>query len=258
MWFDALTPIRFLLRCLFVPLLLIALVPTLLSINHWGRSVRVGRVSLEEFMIARWSWFLCRVFGVRVGVSGEVQAGPVLLVANHVSWLDIQVMHSAAAMGFVGKAEINRWPLLGFLARAGDTIFIERGSHASSADVSNALVERLNTGRRVAIYPEGGIRPGDNVGVFHARLFKAAVEADCLIQPVMIRYMRNGRRDPDMTFINNENMVMNMLRMLGRPVSDADLQFLPPIAPDGRPRRELARMAQDAVTAAFEGERAGA
>jgi 1-acyl-sn-glycerol-3-phosphate acyltransferase len=252
MWFDAFTPLRVMLRCLFVPLLLLALILTLLSINRLGRSIRIGRVSLEEFMIAHWSWFLCRVFGVRVRISGDIQPGPVLIVANHVSWLDIQVMHSAASMGFVGKAEIRRWPVLGFLARAGDTIFIERGSHASSADVTQALVERLNMGRRVAIYPEGGIRPGDHVGVFHARLFKAAVEADCLIQPVMIRYMRDGKRDPELTFIHGENLVSNMLRMLGRPLSDAELCFLSPFAPAGLPRRELARRAQAAVTAAFD------
>jgi 1-acyl-sn-glycerol-3-phosphate acyltransferase len=244
--------LRLVRRSLFVPVLLGALVLTLLSINRVGRAMRVGRGNLEEFMIARWSLFLCRVFGVRVHVRGDIQQAPVLIVANHLSWVDIQAMHSAAPMGFVGKAEINRWPVLGYLARAGETIFIERGSHSSSADVSAALVERLNAGRRVAIFPEGGIRPGDHVGVFHARLFKAAVEADCLIQPVMIRYMRKGRRDPEMTFINGENMMINMLRMLGRPTTDAEIRFLEPYASAGRPRRDLARLAQAAVSEAFD------
>jgi 1-acyl-sn-glycerol-3-phosphate acyltransferase len=253
MWFDGFTPLRLLLRALFVPVLLLGLVPTLLTINRVGRSIHVGGVSLDEFMVERWSYWLCRVFGVRVHVLGDIHPAPTMIVANHLSWVDIQAMHAAAPMGFVGKAEINRWPVLGYLARAGDTIFIERGSHSSSADVSLALVERLNAGRRVAIFPEGGIRPGDHVGVFHARLFKAAVDADCMIQPVMIRYVRQGRRDPQMTFIDGENMVRNMLRMLGRPVSDAEVHFLEPFAPAGRPRRELARQAQAAVTEAFEG-----
>jgi 1-acyl-sn-glycerol-3-phosphate acyltransferase len=253
MWFDGLTPLRFLLRALCVPVLLLGLAPTLLSINRIGRSIRVGGGSLDEFMVERWSYWLCRVFGVRVRVLGDIHPAPTMIVANHLSWLDIQAMHAAAPMGFVGKAEINRWPVLGYLARAGDTIFIERGSHSSSADVSLALVERLNAGRRVAIFPEGGIRPGGQVGVFHARLFKAAVEADCLIQPVMMRYVRKGRRDPEMTFLAGENMVMNMLRMLGRPVSDAEVRFLAPFAPAGRPRRDLARQAQAAVAEAFEG-----
>jgi len=254
MWFDGFTPLRLLTRLLFVPALLLALVPTLLSINRLGRSIRVGSATLDEFMVERWSFWLCRVFGVRVRVIGDIHPAPTFIVANHLSWLDIQAMHAAAPMGFVGKAEINRWPLLGYLARAGDTIFIERGSHSSSVDVSQALVERLNAGRRVAIFPEGGIRPGDHVGVFHARLFKAAVEADCLVQPVMIRYVREGQRDPEMTFIEGENLVTNMLRMLGRPVSVAEVRFLEPFAPRGRPRRELAQQAQAAVTEAFEAQ----
>ena len=252
MWFDAWTPLRLLVRLVLMPLVLLALVPTLLSINRLGRRVRVGDISLEAFMIAGWSYWLCRVFGVRVRPQGAVAPGPVLIVANHVSWLDIQAMHSVTSMSFVGKAEIRNWPLLGFLARAGGTIFIERGNHASSADVSSALVARLNEGGRVAIFAEGGIRPGDHIKVFHARLFKAAVEADCMIQPVMIRYTRDGKRDPDMSFIKNEHLVGNMLRILGRPTSDAELRFLEPYAPAGRPRRELARQAQAAVSEAFD------
>jgi 1-acyl-sn-glycerol-3-phosphate acyltransferase len=254
MWYDAWTPLRLLLRLALIPLVLLALVPTLLSINSLGRQLHVGAVSLEEFMIARWSSWLCRVFGVRVRARGEVLPGPVLIVANHVSWLDIQAMHSVTTMSFVGKAEIRRWPLLGHLARAGGTIFIERGNHASSADVCEALVQRLNDGGRVAIFPEGGIRPGEGVKVFHARLFKAAVEADCMVQPTMIRYLHDGKPDPDMTFINGENLVLNMLRLLGRPTCDADLRFLEPFDPDERARRDLARQAQAAVTEAYHGD----
>ena len=73
-----------------------------------------------------------------------------------------------------------------------------------------------------------------------------------MIQPVMIRYTRDGKRDPDMSFINNEHLVGNMLRILGRPTSDAELRFLEPYAPAGRPRRELARQAQAAVSEAFD------
>jgi 1-acyl-sn-glycerol-3-phosphate acyltransferase len=140
---------------------------------------------------------------------------------------------------------------LGWLARAGGTIFIERGNQSSSADVSDVLVGRLDEGGRIAIFPEGGIRPGEGVKHFHARLFKAAIEADCMVQPVMIRYLLDERLDPEMTFINGENMLQNMLRNLGRPVRDADVEFLEPFAPDGRARRDLARQAQDAVTRAF-------
>ena len=252
MWTDRLTLLRILVRGILLLLLLAWLVPTLVCVNPAGRRIRIGRTTLEEIGLRLWSVLLCRVFGVRIRASGSVLAGPVLVVANHISWLDIPVLHANAAMGFVGKAEIGRWPVLGFLARAGDTIFLERGSHDSSAGVIRAVGARLMQARRVVIFPEGGIRPGDAVGVFHARLFGAAVEADCPVQPVMIRYLSNGRRDPDMTFIDGESMPVNMLRILGRPGCEAEVRFLEPLAAGGQPRRDLARLAHAAVAGAYE------
>ncbi len=253
MWFDALTPFRILGRCLLLVVAVVGLVPLLISVSRVGRAVAIGGVSLEQIGLGWWSRLVCRAFGVRIEVSGRPSPGPVLIVANHISWLDITVLHGTATMGFVGKAEIGKWPLLGFLARAGDTIFHERGSHDSAAGVAEAMIGRLKTGRRVAIFPEGGIRPGEGIGVFHARLFRVAVEVDCPVQPVMLKYVRQGSRDPEMTFINNENMLQNMLRMLGRPVSTADIRYLGPIAPGGRPRKEIAAEAQAAIEAAYGG-----
>jgi 1-acyl-sn-glycerol-3-phosphate acyltransferase len=251
MWMDSLTPFRMLARGILLLLVLAGLLPVLLCLNRVGRRVQIGGRSIEELMIRHWSRGVCRAFGVRVRMSGEPLKPPVLIVANHISWLDISVLHSTAAMGFVGKAEIGTWPVLGFLARAGDTIFHERGSHDSAAGVAGTVIERLKAGRRVAIFPEGGIRPGESVGVFHARLFRVAIEVDCPVQPVMIRYTRNGRPDPEMTFINNESMTINMLRLLGRPACEADIRFLGGIEPAGRPRKEIAAEAQAAVMEAY-------
>jgi 1-acyl-sn-glycerol-3-phosphate acyltransferase len=250
-WADAWTPLRVLARSLLLLLVLAGLVPVLLCINPVGRRLRAGRISLEEFAVRKWSLGVCRAFGVRVEVRGEPWPGPVLIVANHLSWIDIQALHSTANMGFVGKSEIGTWPVLGLLARAGDTIFHERGSHDSSADVAAIVVQRLKAGKRVAIFPEGGIRPGAAVGVFHARMFRVAVEADCPVQPVMIRYVRDGRPDPRMTFIDNENMVGNMLRMLGRPACVAEIRYLEAFEPAGRPRKEIAARARAAVAEAY-------
>ena len=83
-------------------------------------------------------------------------------------------------------------------------------------------------------------------------LFGAAVEADCPVQPVMIRFLSDGRRDPDMTFIDGESMPVNMLRILGRPGCEAEVRFLEPLAAGGQPRRDLARLAHAAVAGAYE------
>jgi len=253
MWTDRYTPLRIVFRgTLLTLLIVIGTIPVVLCINRVGNSIRVGNRQLDEFMLRIWTLAMCRIFSVRVRVKGVIEPAPTLIVSNHISWLDIIALHTAAPMGFVSKAEVATWPLVGTLARKSNTVFHERGKHDSSSNVTAAMTKRLKDGQRVAIFPEGGIKPGDHVKVFHARLFAAAVEVACPVQPVMIRYVRNGRRDPDMTFMANERFVGNIFRLLGRPACVCDIRFLEAVQAQGRPRRELAESAQAAVSAVFE------
>ncbi len=253
MWTDALSPLRWLLRgSLFLLHATLGLVPAVLAQSRLGRSVHVGRRSLDVLMLNWWSRWTCRLFGLDPVVRGAPADGPVLIVANHISWADIQALHSVAPMSFVAKAEISRWPVFGFLANAGGTIYHQRGSHDSSHGVMAQVLERLAAGGRVAIFPEGGIFPGAHIKHFHARMFKVAQEAGCPVQPAMIRYVRDGRRDPDVTFINGENFLHNLVRLMGRPASRAELVFLDAFDPADLPRKALASRAEDAVKAAYD------
>lgn len=227
--------------------LLFMLGPTLVRVNHY-RSKPAGKDQLKADKIAvRLAVHLAWFFGIRVKVTGTPLKGAVLFAANHISFIDILVLHSACAMGFVGKAEIDSWPVFGFVARVGGTIFHKRGNHDSAADVSTAMVQRLEAGRAVAIFPEGGIKPGSDIRVFHARMFRAAVEVACPVQPVSVRYMRNGKKDEAVYFRVGESMGKNLLRQLARPVSIAEVDFLPAIDAGDQPRRLLAESARTAV-----------
>ena len=172
--------------------------PCMWLVNHYRRSESANAEAKADKWAVHIANSLCWVFGIDIKVLGSVAPAPVLIAANHLSWLDIITIHSACAMGFVAKAEIDNWLLFGFIARTGGTIFHRRGSHDSANGVATLMVERLKQGRRVAIFPEGGIAVGNNqVRVFHARMFKAAVDADCPVQPVMVRYMGKNGRDDD-------------------------------------------------------------
>jgi len=247
-----LRPFRFTLRLATLLVHIVVGIPVTVLCIGVGRGIRVGDRGLDEFMLNAWSRGACRIFGIRLAVEGAPAAPPVLVVSNHISWLDIEVLHAVAAMGFVGKAEIRGWPVVGRLATIGGTIFHERGSRHSADDVATALAERLKQGRRVAIFPEGGILPGDHVKRFHARLFKAAVETGSPVQPVMIRYVRNGRRDPGVGFHRHEHFVGNIARLLARPGCTAQVRFMAPMPSAGKPRRALADAACDQVREAFE------
>ena len=239
---------------LLIGFMLFLLVPSLMIVKHHRRQgTNEGHRKADAAGVrlsSRMVWF----FGIHVQVRGTPVEGPVMIVANHISWLDIPVLHSARAMGFVGKAEIERWPVFSLIGDAGGTIYHHRGNHNSASDVVTVMIQRLKQGRRVAIFPEGGILPDNcSVRTFHARMFRAAVDAESMVQPVMIRYMNDGQRDDDISFRKGEGMMANLARLLARRGVVADLDFLPPIEAAGKPRRVLAESARVAVATSYAG-----
>jgi 1-acyl-sn-glycerol-3-phosphate acyltransferase len=219
-----------------------------------GRALRFGGRTLSEIMLNWWAGTSCRLFGIRRQIRGRLTVGAQLIAANHISWIDILLLHSLASMGFVAKAEISRWPVIGFLARVGGTVFHQRGSHDSASGAAAAMAARLSEGGRVAVFPERGILPGEGVKRFHARMFGPAIEAEVPVQPVMLRYLRNGHSYDDITFRPGEHFLGNFFRLLMQAPCLAEVYLLPPIDPAGRQRRDLAAETEAAVRAAYAGE----
>jgi len=237
---------RYLVR---VPLLawhlLVHLPLAMLCTTPLTASLRIGDESFEHRVIRAWSAGLMRVFGFRLRRVGTPLPGAAMFVANHVSWIDITTMHSQRMMGFVAKREISRWPVVGWLAQRGETIFHHRGSSESLGGVLHEMLARLRDGRSIGVFPEGGARGGGEIGPFHARIFLAAVEAGVPVQPVALRYGERGAEQQRVAFQPGESFFGNFVRLLGEPARLAEVHFLAPIAPgeaDGRRRiADLAR-----------------
>jgi len=247
--------LRFIFRSLLLIGFLLFFLPASLMIVNFHRRQNTKEGSRKADLGAvRLAKRLAWLFGVHVKVTGDTPAVPVLIAANHISWLDIPVLHSACAMGFVGKAEIESWPVFRSIARVGGTIFHQRGNHDSAAGVSELMAQRLHEGRAVAIFPEGGIQAGAPIRVFHARMFRPAVDVGCPVQPVMVRYMRDGHIDEEVSFRVGESMLMNLCRQLARPRSIAEVNFLPLISAVDQPRRALADGARAAVVSSYESQ----
>jgi len=219
-----------------------------------ARAVNLGGRPLSETMAIWWSSMACRIFGLCRRVSGQPRPGAQLIAANHISWIDIPLLHSVDTMGFVAKAEIETWPLLGGMAKLGNTVFHHRGSHDSASGVLAAITERLSAGERIAIFPEGGILRGAGVKRFHARMFGAAISTESPVQPVMLRYSRNGVLYEDITFRPGEHFLANVMRLLAQPACVAEIAFLPPVGTAGKARRQVAEEAEAAVRAAYAAE----
>ena len=249
---DRLRPLRYVRR---VPLLLlhilIALPLALLVINPLGARLRIGGQRLDHWMTSWWSRWLVRCFGFRLRRFGTPSPGATLFVANHLSWLDIELLHSQAFMCFVAKAEIGRWPLVGWLASRAGTIYHQRGSGHSLAAVMARVVERLREGLPVGVFPEGGTGAGDRVRTFHARIFQVALDAGVPVQPVALRYGNGGRQDPAVAFAPGESFFGNFLRVLGEPGMDAEVHFCTPILLGDEGRRRIAERARSEICAAL-------
>ena len=245
--------LRYLLR---TPLLLVHLVlalPVAMAIVSlpWSRR-GVHGARLDHRVIRWWSAGLVRVFGFRLARVGTPLPGAVLFVANHVSWIDIVVLHSQRMMGFVAKREIEGWPLVGWMAGRAETIFHQRGNAESMGGVLHEMLARLRGGRSVGVFPEGRTRDGREVGPFHARIFLAAVEAGARVQPVALRYGARGDAQTTVAFQPGEHFLGNFLRLLGEPARAAEVHFLEPIfAADADGRRRIAEQARDRIVAAM-------
>jgi 1-acyl-sn-glycerol-3-phosphate acyltransferase len=249
---DPWRPLRYGLR---VPMLLVhlfvALPLTLLAINPLTARWVVAGERVDHRAIRAWSLGMMRIFGFSVRRHGRPLPGGVLFVANHVSWMDITLLHSARVVGFVAKSEISRWPLIGWLARRGGTIYHRRGSTDSLTGVLHQMVERLQQGEGVGVFPEGGTTAGDTVRTFHARIFQAAVTAEAPVQPVALRYGLGGNAQTVIAFQPRENFLQNFLRVLGEPARVAEVHFLAPVAAGADGRRRLAETCRERIVAAM-------
>lgn len=191
-----------------------------------------------------WSGGLLRLFGLRVVREGTPLPGGTLFVANHVSWIDIMVLHSQHMMGFIAKSEIRAWPVVGWITSHAETIYLQRGNGDSLGLVMAEMAQRLRDGRAVGAFPEGGTRRGDELGPFHARIFTAAVDANAPVQPVALCYGVRSSAQRIVAFAPREHFVGNFIRLLGEPARPVRVCFLTPIQPGAHEGRR--GIAQDA------------
>lgn len=251
---DRLRPLRYVVR---VPLLLwhllVDLPITLLCLMPPVAALRLASGErLDHRMIRWWQGGLMRVFGFRLKRVGEPRREATLFVANHCSWLDITLLHSQRAVCFVAKAEIAHWPVIGWLASRGGTIYHQRGSNDSLARVAQTMIDRLNAGLGVGVFPEGGTGEVDKVRTFHARIFQTCYDANVPAQPVALRYVRGEQAAKAVAFRAKEAFFPNFLRLLGEPATTAEVHFLEPVplATEGG-RKRMAEASRRAIILAL-------
>lgn len=202
-----------------------------------------------EGIIQAWMSRVARILGLRISVLGEPVAGPALMVANHVSWIDIVALNSVLPMSFLSKDNVRRWPLIGRLSAATGTLFLRRGSMAGLNRTTDEIADRLSRGKHVTLFPEGTTTDGSRVLPFHRALFRSAQRARVAVQPVALSYRRNGSRDYIAPFVGDDSFVSHLLRILSVRTTEVQLCFCKPVTESTGDSRALARYAQTRVTA---------
>ena len=203
--------------------------------------------------IQRWSASLLAICGVTVRVSKRHEIAPnALIVANHLSWLDIYLINSVSPSRFIAKASVRNWPLIGWLSEKAGTVFIARGSSRDLRKIFQNLVVHLKTGERFSFFPEGTTAAQGQLLPFHANLFEAAIEAGTPVQPYALRYLNAvGGLHAAIDFSGDTRFLESVFAVLKARHINAELIILPPLETAGAHRRSLALAARQAVALAL-------
>jgi 1-acyl-sn-glycerol-3-phosphate acyltransferase len=212
--------------------------------------------NLRARMEKRWNKRLMGILNIKLHVRGvlpDLSAQNVMLVANHVSWLDIYVLNAVRPVSFVSKMEVLSWPLVGWLARKTGTLFIDRSKRHDIVRVNNELSHVLLKGGCVAVFPEGTTSDGSIVRHFHASLLQPAVLSQSRVWPAAIRYFHaDGTLNTAPAYIDDLTFADSLKLVLSQAVILVKVEFLQPINAHGKARRDLAVEAQNAIASALQ------
>jgi 1-acyl-sn-glycerol-3-phosphate acyltransferase len=196
-----------------------------------------------------WARGMLAIMGIEVRVKGHPAKGPVLMAANHISWLDILVIHGACHCRFVAKSEIRAWPLVGALTTGGGSLYIERTSNRDAMRVVHQMAEALQQGDVLAVFPEGGTGDGITLLPFHANLLQAAISVDAPIQPIALQFIDAQTQQVSLApcYRDDDTLLSSLWRTLCAPPLLAQVRYGEKQFAEGRNRREWAQDLQTTV-----------
>jgi 1-acyl-sn-glycerol-3-phosphate acyltransferase len=213
-------------------------------------------------IIRAWSRLLLAICGVRLRLAGlplppqiahtGVESGECgrMLLANHISWIDVFAIHAALPSRFVAKAEIRSWPLLGALVTLVGTLYIERGRRHAVASINHRVRGRLQQGETVAVFPEGTTTDGRRLRPFHANLIAPAREVGAECWPVALRYTEDGRPSIAAAFIDDMAITTSLWNIVVARRLQVEVAFLEPVpTAGGRNRHHIAEAAAERIAA---------
>ncbi len=205
----------------------------------------------REMRVQVWALQFLALWGIHLKVIGQpVVSGPALIVSNHISWLDISVIHAARYCRFVSKSDIRQWPLIGMLATGAGTLYIERASRKDALRMVKDMADAMQDGDVVAVFPEGTTSDGRDLLPFHANLIQSAIQADAPVQPMSLKFIDADSGEPSYApcYIGDDTLIGSMWRTLTASRIMAVVHFGETQTAHGRDRRAWAHdLRQDII-----------
>lgn len=196
----------------------------------------------------RWSQQLLGILKVRLELRGQPPASGGMLVANHISWLDIYAISAIQPAVFVSKAEVRAWPLIGWLAAKTGTLFLQRGSRVHVRSINEEIDKVLRSGGHVTVFPEGTTTDGSQLLHFHAALLQPAITARRPLQALALAYRsHDGRPSSAAAYAGETTMWQSLLRLAREPRMVLIIEAAAPLATEGFDRRALAVRAKTLI-----------
>lgn len=222
--------------------MLAAGVLTVVAVFPWASK------TLRRSLRQRWSVLLLKAVGVGWKVSGELMPGS-MVVANHISWLDIFLINASFPAAFVAKAEVRQWPIIGWLAAHNDTVFLRRGSRGHAVVINQEIGALLASGQIVVVFPEGTTTDGTHLLHFHGALIQPALSNSRPVVPVAVSYWDQlGARTTAAAYVGEMSLGECISNIVAQDGMVARVEVMAPLGLDGEDRREVSREARIAIS----------
>jgi 1-acyl-sn-glycerol-3-phosphate acyltransferase len=209
----------------------------------------------QNFLLKRWNRQLLAMLNIDILIEGQTpmhRIGGCLIVANHVSWLDIIVLNAIHPSRFIAKSEVRDWPIIGWLCRRCGTVFIERAHRRDATIVNRRIARMFEQDVSIGLFPEGTTTDGLRVEPFHSALIQPAIDAGIRVQPMALRYReRDGETGTAAVFIGDMTLAHSIWRVLCCARQSASVVFTPALIAANADRRLLARAAHAAISEAL-------
>ncbi len=210
----------------------------------------------QRDIVKAWSRHLLTILNIDIQINGHQPTrgqGGCLIVANHVSWLDIFVLNAIHPSQFIAKSDIRNWPIIGWLSRRSGTIFIERALRRGASLINQRVGHLLSQGACLGLFPEGTTTDGRQVGHFHSALFQPAIDAGIRLCPIALRYQNEeGHLSSAAAFTGEMTLVQSIWTIVRAPHLHALVIFTPALMAGSANRRVLARSARESIAQVLE------